>query len=84
MPRELPIADAAPALPARERALTAEGWTRRFMAVGPRAEEAVALYRQLGFEVLLDLPTAEELREECGDCRLALDLFRVLYTRKST
>ena len=52
------------------------------MAVGPRLEEAVSLYEDLGFEVRLDKPTPDDLREECFDCRLALELFRVLYTRR--
>ncbi len=64
-------------------ALDREGWERRFMAVGPRLEEAVALYERLGFAVRLEPPTAQELRVECGDCRLALELYRVLYTRRA-
>jgi hypothetical protein len=83
MPRALPVVEPSPSPPERDLALAREGWTRRFMAVGPRMEEAVLLYQQLGFEVLLEPPAAEDLREECGDCRLALDLFRVLYTRKA-
>lgn len=63
-------------------ALATAGWERRFIAAGPRVEESVALYRALGFEVHLARPTTEELREECGDCRMALELFRVLYTRR--
>jgi hypothetical protein len=65
-------------------ALAAAGWERRFMAAGPRVEESVALYRALGFDVRLARPGAAELREECGDCRMALELFRVLYTRRPT
>ena len=53
------------------------------MAVGSRLDEAVALYRQLGFVVRLELPSAEDLREECSDCRLALELYRILYTRRT-
>ena len=58
-------------------------WERRFMAVWPRLEEAAALYEDLGYEVRLEHPGAEDLRAECGGCRLALELFRVLYTRRS-
>jgi hypothetical protein len=32
--------------------------------------------------VRLETLSPEELAEECGDCRLALELFRVVYTRK--
>ena len=36
----------------------------------------------LGHEVRLETLSPEELAEECGDCRLALELFRVVYTRR--
>jgi len=62
--------------------LVQEGWERRFIAVGSRLDESVALYRELGFEVRLELPAAADLREECGDCHAALQLYRILYTRR--
>lgn len=62
--------------------LVADGWERRFIAVGARLTEAVALYAQLGFTVRLELPTAQDLREECGDCHAVLQLYRVVYTRR--
>ena len=52
------------------------------MAAGDRVRESAALYRRLGFAVRIEQPTAAELREECGDCQLALTLFRVVYTRR--
>lgn len=58
------------------------GWERRFVAVGPRLDEAATLYRSLGYEVRLERLGAEDMREECGDCRLALELFRTLYVRR--
>jgi hypothetical protein len=58
------------------------GWERRFVATGPRLAEAAALYESLGYEVRLERLTAQEMREECGDCRVALELFRTLYTRR--
>ncbi len=61
----------------------AEGWTRRFMAAGDRLAESVRLYRELGFEVRLERPGPADLREECGDCRLAFDLFRIIYSRRA-
>jgi len=67
---------------AGDPALLAQGWERRFMAVGERVEESVALYRDLGYEVRVERPLESDLREECGDCRLALELFRVVYTRR--
>ncbi len=60
----------------------ADGWTRRFIADGARAEEAIALYRELGFEVCADPVRPEEIAEECGDCRLLAALkFKTIYTR---
>ena len=66
---------------ARDAELAREGWRRCFVSGGPRLEEIVELYESLGREVLLDHLTPEELAEECGDCSLALQLFRVIYTR---
>ena len=64
--------------------LVAGGWTRRFMAAGERAAESALLYESLGYEVHLEPPDLTDLREECGDCRLALATFKVLYTRRRT
>lgn len=66
----------------RDRGLEAEGWERRFVAAPPRLEETVDLYRELGHEVRLERPTREELAEACDGCALALELFRVVYTRR--
>lgn len=66
-----------------EAELLQEGWTRRFVAAPARLREAVALYESLGYQVHLEPLTPEELREECADCRLAVALFRVIYTRRS-
>jgi hypothetical protein len=79
MTRSLPVLDPGAAGP---DPLEAEGWQRRFIAVGARLTESVALYRELGFDVRLELPAAEDLREECGDCHAALQLYRILYTRR--
>jgi len=79
MGRPLPVFDPAAT---QEDALVQAGWLRRFLAVGLRLEEAVALYRELGFDVRLEAPSAEDLREECGDCREELQKYRVVYTRR--
>jgi hypothetical protein len=64
--------------------LLAEGWQRRFMADGVRAEEAMALYRSLGFEVLAQPVKPENVADECSDCRLLMALrFSTIYTRSS-
>lgn len=45
--------------------LKAEGWTRRSVASEPRLSEIVALYEELGLEVLL-VPALDGAAE--GDC----------------
>jgi hypothetical protein len=73
-----------PVLPSlgRDEELALGGWTRRFVGSPPRLEEVVQLYRELGLEVHLEPLTPEDLADECGDCRLALALFRAVYTRR--
>ena len=60
----------------------AAGWTRRFVTDTGRAEESLALYRALGYEVAADPPRPEEMPEDCGTCELALRSFRTIYTRR--
>ncbi|UCC83228.1 MAG: hypothetical protein JSW46_20125 [Gemmatimonadota bacterium] len=61
----------------------ADGWERRFIVDAQRAEEAIELYSQLGYEVCADPVRAEELGEECDDCQLLAALqFKMIYTRK--
>ena len=75
--RPLPVLDRpSPAGP------EVEGWTRRFMAAGDRLAEANRLYQELGFQIRLEAPGATDLRKECSECRLALEQFRVIYTRR--
>ena len=60
-----------------------EGWTRRFIADGARAEEMVELYRHLGFEVVADPITPQDLGGTCEQCQLVMQLqFKVIYTRR--
>jgi hypothetical protein len=62
----------------------AEGWERRFIADGVRAQEVADLYSRLGYEVCLDPLGPEDLSEGCEDCALVeLMGFRVVYTRRS-
>ena len=61
----------------------ADGWERRFIADGFRADEMVALYEELGFEVAADPVLPEQLTDDCQDCRLLILLdFKTIYTRK--
>jgi len=70
--------------PRRDAELAGEGWERRFIGSPPRLGEAVELYESLGLEVLADPVTEDELSDECAGCAMALNLFRVLYTRRSS
>jgi hypothetical protein len=61
----------------------AAGWTRRFIAEEHRAEEAVQLYRELGFEACADPVRQQDVKGECEDCKLMMLLrFRMVYTRR--
>lgn len=60
-----------------------EGWERRFIAEGQRAEEAAELYSRLGYEVCMDPLGPGDLSAGCEDCALVELLhFRVVYTRR--
>ncbi len=64
-------------------ARVADGWERRFLADGPRAAEAVALYEALGYEVAAVALAGSDLPADCTDCQLATLLaFKTIYTRK--
>jgi hypothetical protein len=61
----------------------ADGWERRFIADAQRAQEAMDLYSQLGYEVCADSVSPEEVGEDCGDCQLLAALqFKIIYTRR--
>lgn len=72
---------ATPRTEQKDAELAREGWIRRFVGGPPRLVEIREVYETLGHEVRLETLSPEELAEECGDCRLALELFRVVYTR---
>jgi len=72
----------APTRTRSEADLIAEGWTRRFVAAPVRLKEAVELYESMGYEMHLEPLMPEELMAECEGCRLAVALFRVIYTRR--
>jgi hypothetical protein len=57
-------------------------WQRRFVAGPPELTDVAALYEALGYEVYQGRIAPGDMRPECGDCRLALGLFRVIYTRR--
>jgi len=73
---------ATPRTERKDAELAREGWIRRFVGGPPRLLEIREVYETLGHEVRLETLSPDELAEECGDCRLALELFRVVYTRR--
>ncbi len=68
----------------RSAQLQAEGWTRRFTALGRRLNEAAELYSELGYEVLLEPVDLDEEEtagaEGCKDCFVTMQA-RTIYTR---
>jgi hypothetical protein len=66
-------------------ALVAEGWERRFTADAQRAQEAIELYTQLGYEVRAESLLLEQLTGECEGCRSpVISKYKTIYTRKKT
>jgi hypothetical protein len=77
----------------REEELVNAGWEKRFVACEPRLSEMVDMYREIGFEVLLEpLPAREDPSAEeassCEDkgCTACFDAdperYRVIFTRR--
>ncbi len=68
----------------RSAQLQAEGWTRRFTALGRRLNEAAELYSELGYEVRLEPVDLDEEEtagaEGCKDCFVTMQA-RTIYTR---
>jgi hypothetical protein len=61
----------------------ADGWERRFIADGRRAEEMIELYSDLGYEVCADPVSPDVVGDDCDDCQLLAALqFKIIYTRK--
>jgi hypothetical protein len=74
----------------REEMLIGAGWTRQFVASEPRLSEMAAMYREIGFEVLLEpLPAKDDLNVascEASGCTACFDggpeKYRIIFTRK--
>jgi hypothetical protein len=65
----------------RDLRLAREGWRRRFVGGPPRLTELLELYAGLGKEVRLEPLDDDDLADTCAGCRVALSLFRIVYTR---
>ena len=62
--------------------LEGDGWERRFITDVDRADEALDLYSQLGFEVHAEPVLASDLGGGCNECALvATCQFKTIYTR---
>ena len=57
----------------------ADGWELRFTADARRAQEAVELYAQLGYEVRVEPMRAQD--DECGACCGSVGI-QAVYTRR--
>lgn len=85
--RRLPVVGGPAAGEARRFAPDPEriraGWEHRFVAAGERAEEMIALYRELGFEVVADPVTPDIFIDGCETCFGAgSEAYRSIYTRR--
>jgi hypothetical protein len=69
----------------RQEELENLGWVKQFLADEPRLSEAVAEYRELGFEVHLEPVDPRQSPEgpECTRCLTAdCDRYKTIYTRR--
>ncbi len=72
----------------RVKELRQGGWEFRFIVDEPRLTEVVELYKELGFEVLIEsvIITGGELTadQDCGHCLLGVkDKVVAIFTRKT-
>lgn len=64
-----------------DRELRAAGWERRFLVGGDRVPEMVTLYRELGYEVLVEPVASEGTDPSCNACLSSGHAHHVIYTR---
>lgn len=67
-----------------EEELVKQGWTKQFLASGPRLQEASASYASIGLEVHLEPAQAKDLA--CSECQppqpsATVEGWYVIYTR---
>ena len=66
---------------ATDEELAREGWSRRMSYDEPRLSEMVAMYEELGFEVLLE-PFEHRPGEVCGECMVSEpERYKTVYVR---
>ncbi len=68
-----------------EQALVDAGWQRRFVTDKTRAQEAIMIFSELGFDVHICQPTPANFEQKCSSCSSAhcTELFLIL-TRKQS
>ena len=65
----------------REEELAREGWERKTTCDEPRLSEIVEMYKELGFEVLVEPFNPEG--QECAECmKRDPGRFKTVYTRR--
>ena len=64
-----------------EADLVKNGWKRQFIASGPRLEEAIAVYREMGLDVRLEPVDKNDPSICCTECFDPKN-DRLIYTRK--
>ena len=81
------MSEGNPAAPDQRLIAAAEAHFRRFgykrtTIDEPRLSELVALYEELGFEVLVQPLAREDLDQECGECLFSEpERYKTIYTR---
>jgi len=59
-----------------------EGWEKRSTTDEPRLSELVKMYKEIGFEVLLE-PFKPDEESDCSECmKTSPQHYRIIYTRK--
>ncbi len=80
----LPLDRTMPRVHSDEK-LIAAGWERRYLADEKRAEEARAMYAELGYVVKLAHPKPEQFDADCDSCAsTACNAYVLIYTRRPT
>ena len=61
-----------------------DDWELRFVTDGARALEMARLYRELGFETVIEPAEPADVRADCGECPVVrLRLLRRVSTRRN-
>lgn len=68
----------------RSQQLTLAGWEKRATYDEPRLSEMVEMYKEIGFEVLLE-PFSSDEEPGCAECmKDSPQQYKTIYTRKTS